>query len=61
MEVKVYFKLPELNVTKIMTWEYNVDNSTKGRYDMVLGMYLLTVLGINLKIPSMSLKKVEDL
>ena len=61
MEVKVYFNLPEINVTKIMTWEYNVDDSTKGRYGMVLGIYLLTALGINLNIPSMSLKKVEDL
>ena len=61
MEVKVYFILPEINVTKIMTWEYNVDDSTKGRYGMVLGIYLLTALVINLNIPSISLKKVEDL
>ena len=44
-----------------MTWGYNVDDSTKGGYDMVLGIYLLTALGINLNIPSMSLKKVKDL
>ena len=33
-----------------MTWEYNVDDSAKGRYDIILGRYLLTELGINLNI-----------
>ena len=34
-------------------WEYNVDDFTKDSYDTILGRYLLTELGINLKIPSM--------
>ena len=32
-----------------MTWKCHVDDSTKGRYDMILGQYLLTELGLNLK------------
>ena len=32
-----------------MMWKYHVDNSTKGRYDMILGRYLLVALVLNLK------------
>ena len=30
-------------------WNCDVDDSTRGRYDMILGRYLLTILGLNLK------------
>ena len=32
-----------------MTWKCHVDESAKGKYDMILGRYLLTELGLNLK------------
>ena len=33
-----------------MTWKFHVDDSTKGRNDIILGQYLLTELGLNLKL-----------
>ena len=33
-----------------MTWEYHVDDSAKGGYDVILGRDLLTELGLNLKL-----------
>ena len=49
MNVKRYFTSPELSMTKIMMWNFHVDNSATGRYDMILGRYLLTALVLNLK------------
>ena len=46
---RIYSILPELSANKILTWNCHVDDSTKGRYDMILGRYLLTALGLNLK------------
>ena len=37
-------------MTKILTWNFHADDSDKGRYDMILGRYLLTTLGIILKL-----------
>ena len=42
MKVKIDFTLPELSTTKIVTWKFHVDDSDKGRYDIILGRYLLT-------------------
>ena len=42
IKVKIYFTLPELNATKIMTWNCHVYESAKGRYDMILGINILT-------------------
>ena len=50
LKVKIDFNLPNLSATKIATWKCHVDNSAKGRYDMILGRYLLTTLGLNLKL-----------
>ena len=41
---KKYFILPEFSATKIVTWGFHVDDSTKGRYDMILGRYILIEL-----------------
>ena len=41
-EVKVDLTLPKLSATNAVTWKCHVDNSAKGRYDMILGRYLLT-------------------
>ena len=51
LKVDIYYTLPELSVTKIVTWYFHVDDSTKGRYDMILRRYLFTDLGLNLKFP----------
>ena len=50
IKVTIYLKLPELSPTKIMAWNCNVDDSAKGRYDMILGIVLLSVLGLNIKL-----------
>ena len=42
LEVNIYFTLPELSATKIVTYIYHVDDSAKGRYDIILGRDLLT-------------------
>ena len=44
------FNLPALSATNVMTWKIHVDNSVKGRCDMILGRYLLKELGFNLKL-----------
>ena len=44
IKVKVYFNLPALSTTNVVTWNFHVDDSAKGRYDMILGRYLLTEL-----------------
>ena len=47
-KVNIDFFSPEFSATKIMTWKFNVDVSTNGRYDMILGRDLLTSLGLDL-------------
>ena len=41
LEVKIYFTSPALIATNILTWKCHVDDSTKGRYDMILRQDLL--------------------
>ena len=50
MKAKIYFTLPELSVTKIVTWIFHVNGSTWVRYDMILGRDLFTALGLNIKL-----------
>ena len=47
LKVKVDFTLPELSAMNAM--KRHVDDSDKGRYDMILGQYLLTELWLNFK------------
>ena len=42
LKVKIDFTLTEIIATRILTWTFHVDDSTKGRYNMILGRYLLT-------------------
>ena len=42
LEVKVDFTLLPNSATDVMTWKCHVDESAKGKYDMILGQYLLT-------------------
>ena len=48
LEIKIYFTLPKLSATNNVTWNFHVDYSAKGGYDMILGRYLLTELWLNL-------------
>ena len=36
-KVKIDFTLPEIIATNIMTWNCHVNDSAKGRYDIILG------------------------
>ena len=49
LKVKVDFTLPALSTTNVVTWNCHVDDSAKGRYDMILGRDILTKLGLNLE------------
>ena len=49
-KVKIYFTLPELSVMKTVTRNFHVDDSDKGRYDMILGIDLLIALLLNIKL-----------
>ena len=39
----------EFGATKIVTWKCHVAKSANSRYDMILGRYLLTALGLDIK------------
>ena len=41
LNVKIDYTLPEVSATKIVTWNCHVDESTKIRHDMILGINLL--------------------
>ena len=40
LKVGVYFTLPTISATNVLTWKCHVDDSAKGGYDMILGIYL---------------------
>ena len=48
-KVNVYFCLPVFSATKIVSWKFQVDISTNGRSNMILGRDLLIALGLDLK------------
>ena len=50
IKVEVDFTLPELSFTDVVTWKCHVDESAKGRYDVILGRDILTKLGLNLEL-----------
>ena len=50
LKVEVDFTLPELSAKTLFTCRYHVDDSTKGRYYMILGRDILIELGLNLKL-----------
>ena len=49
LKIKIDFSFPELSAMKIVTWNFHVDDSAKGRYDIIFGRDILTALGFNLK------------
>jgi hypothetical protein len=43
------FKFPELSSSKVVTWQAHVDDNTSSKevaYDIIMGMYLMTSIGI---------------
>ena len=56
---KICFTLPALRAMNVMTWNCHVYDSSKGRYDMILGGYMLTELGLNLKFSEDVIKADE--
>ena len=44
LKVNIDMILPELSVTKIVMWNCHVDDSSEGRYYVVLGRNILTAL-----------------
>ena len=40
--IDVYFTLPALSVTNLVTWKCHVDDSSMGKYGMILGRDILT-------------------
>ena len=42
LKVKVDFTLPALRATNAVNWRYHVDDSDKGRYDIILVCDVLT-------------------
>ena len=59
LQVKIYFTLPELSATKIVMWDYHVDESAMSRYKMILGRDILTSLRLNIKL-SGNVIKADD-
>ena len=49
LKVQVYFTLPALSAMNSVTWNCHLEDSAKGRYDMIFGPYILTELGLNLR------------
>ena len=52
-------KRPVLSATKIMTWKCHVDDSTAGRYDMIIHRDQLTKLGKVLKFSTDTIYRVR--
>ena len=52
MKVKIYLTLLEFSTTKIVTWECHMYESTKVRYNMILGIYVLKALRLIFKYPN---------
>ena len=49
LKIKVDFTLLALSAVDVVTWNFHVDESTKGMYDMILVRVLFAELGINIK------------
>ena len=50
LNVKIYLTLPKFSATNILVWELHIDDSTRSRYNIILGRDMLTALGLNMKI-----------
>ena len=59
--VRIDFTLPKIRATKIVTCNCHVDDSAKGRFDMILGRYILIDLLLDLKLSDYIIKSDMDL
>ena len=59
IKVKIYFTSPELSAKKTAMWNCHVDYSSKGRYGIILVIYLFKYLGLNIKF-SEKFTKADD-
>ena len=57
IKVKIDFTLPKISATKIVTWDFHVDESDKGRCYTILGRDILTALGLNLEFSKYFIKE----
>ena len=58
LKVKIHFTLPELSMTKHLTWNCHVDDFSNGRQEIVLGRDILTAVWLNLNYISTSSKHI---
>ena len=56
ISIKVYFTLPALSVTNVVTCKCHLGESTKGRYDMILWRDIFLELVLNLKFAEHAIK-----
>ena len=50
IKVNILFIPPEITGTRILTWNFHVDDSAKVRYDMILCRYPFTALLLDIKL-----------
>ena len=50
LKYRIYFILPELSATNIVTCTYHLDDYAKVRYDIILGRNQLSSLLLNLEL-----------
>ena len=60
-KVKVDFTLTTLIPKNVVIWKYHLDDSARGRYDIILGRDLLTELGLNPNFLNTSSEQMTDL
>ena len=58
-KVKVDFYLPQFSAIKSVTWECHVDETTKGRYYIILSRDLLMDLVLDLKLSKHTITGVD--
>ena len=61
LKVEVDFTLHVLSTMNVRMWKCHVDDSTKGRYDMILGQDLLTELRLNLYLYEHVIKANDEI
>ena len=57
LKFKIEFSLPDLSATRILTWNFHVDDSAKVRYYVVLGRDILPELVVNIKFSEHAIKE----
>ena len=61
LRVKIDFTLSELSTIQTVMWNYYVDESSKVRYDTILGRDILTALGLNLKFSYHAIESDDEI